>query len=311
MRPIAIAVFALAAALAGAAAAEQAANATAKVATIEPRGFGYFVGDTFTREIDVTVPDAFRLDQASQPAPGRLNYWLDLRNVDVSESASSAGRRYRLKLEYQTFYVPLSPAPLVVPGTVLRFSHGDETLAAEVPPFAFVMAPLREVQPERPEEGPVGYLRPDAVPGRLSTLRNRIGLGAGALVALLGLTLLAHHQAWWPFRDRPERPFTRAARAIWNRAAHAEDRAVYREGLLDLHRAFDEAAGHRLLAEDVPDFLTAHRELQPLREDIAKFFASSRQAFFGNDQEGAARAMPFEAVAALGSRLGEAERKAS
>lgn len=311
MKAIAFAVLASLAALACAEAAEQAPSAIAKVATIEPRGFGYFVGDTFTREIVVTVPEAYRLDKASQPAPGRLNYWLDLRGVDVSESAAPAGRRYRLKLEYQTFYLPLSPARLVIPGTVLRFSHDDETLTAEAPPFAFVMSPLREVQPEQPEEGPAGYLRPDAIPAKESTLRSRVGLGAGALAALLGLALLAHHQAWWPFRTRPERPFTRAARAIRHRSEHAADPAIYREGLLDLHRAFDDAAGQRLLAEDVPDFLAAHREFQPLREDIAEFFASSRRAFFGNDMEGAARAMPFDAVAALGARLGEAERKAS
>lgn len=311
MRRIAFAVLASIVALASAGAEEQAPSATAKVSTIEPRGFGYFVGDTFIREIEITVPEAYRLDQASQPAPGRINYWLDLRGVDVSETTSSGLRRYRLKLEYQTFYVPLSPARLVVPGGVLRFSHGDQTLTAEVRPFAFVMSPLREVQPEQPEEGPTGYLRPDAVPVKQSTLRSRIGLGAGVLAALLGLALLAHHQAWWPFRTRPERPFTRAARAIKHRAAHAEDRAVYREGLLDLHRAFDDAAGQRVLAEDVPDFLAVHRAFQPLREDIARFFAASRRAFFGNDMEGASRAMPFEAVAALGSRLGEVERKAS
>jgi mxaA protein len=294
-------------ALAGAGAAQQGAT----VSVVEPRGFGYFVGDTFTREVNVVVPERYRLDRASQPAPGRINYWLDLRAVAVTETAVSSGRRYRILLDYQTFYVPLSPARLFAPSAILRFSSGDETLSAEVPPFAFVMAPLREVQPEKPEDGPAGYLLPDAVPRKASTLNNRIGLGAGALTALLALTLLAHHQAWWPFRARTDRPFTRAARAIGNRSAHAEDQAVYRESLLDLHRAFDAAAGQRLLAEDVPDFLDAHREFLPYREEITKFFASSRRAFFSDDIKGAAFAMPFAALAALGSRLGETERKAS
>jgi mxaA protein len=269
------------------------------------------VGDTFRRQIDITVPDSYALDKASQPAPGRLNYWLDLRAVDIEESPSSGMRRYRLGLDYQTFYVPLSPAPLTVPGLKLRFSSaGGPALEADIPRFNFVMAPLREIQPEKPDEGPTGYLKPDAIPQKISTISNRIGFGAGALAALLGFCLLAYHRAWWPFRARLHRPFTQAARVIKFNATK-DDLEAYRTGLLTLHRAFDLSAGHRVLAEDVPVFLSEHREFQPLEEDIERFFTNSRRAFFGNDMAGAARVMPFASVAKLGSRLGEAERRAA
>jgi mxaA protein len=127
---------------------------------------------------------------------------------------------------------------------------------------------------------------------------------------LLALALLAYHQAWWPFRLRPERPFTRAARAIKERLAE-DGLGGYRDGLLDLHRAFDVAAGHRLLAEDVPEFLSRHHEFQPLAGEITRFFATSRRAFFGNDLAGAAKVMPFKTIGELGSRLGDAERRAA
>lgn len=297
-------------AFSSAAAAQEAAPPNLSVVTIEPRSFGYFVGDTFRRDIDMTVAAPYRLEHASQPSPGRLNYWLDLRGVKVAETESSGLRRYRLSLDYQTFYVPLSPAPLTVPGLTLRFSDADGNAAdAEVAPFKFVMAPLREIQPERPDEGPSGYLKPDAVPKKVSTLESRIAFGIGSLAALIGLALLAHHQAWWPFRARPQRPFTQAARTIKRRSAHDDDLENYRAGLIELHRAFDVSAGRRLLAEDVPGFLAEHREFQPLKEDISRFFATSRRAFFGNDVRGAAKVMPFDSVAKLGSRLGEAERR--
>jgi mxaA protein len=102
-----------------------AASQAVSVRTVEPRGFGYFVGDIFRREVELVVPEAYRLDKASAPAPGRLNYWLDLRAVDLSETNASGARRYRLSLDYQTFYVPLSPTPFrlspsVFPGRARR-----------------------------------------------------------------------------------------------------------------------------------------------------------------------------------------------
>lgn len=292
-----------------AAAAQETASPIVSVGTVEPRGFGYFVGDLLSREVVVVVAEPYKLEPATLPAPGRLSYWLDLKSVAVSESDRAGRTRYSFKLVYQTFYVPLSPTPRTLPALALRFTDGDHSVTAEVPPFEFVMAPLREVQPVKPEEGPVGYLRPDAMPHGIPTGKTRIGFGAGLAATLMALALLAYHEAWWPFRKRQERPFTQAARAM-RRLSGATDAEAYRTGLLDLHRAFDAAAGHRLLAEDVPRFLTAQPAFQPFETDISRFFASSRRAFFGNDTDGAAKAMPLPAVAALGSRLGAAERRA-
>lgn len=291
-------------------AAEEAASPILSVGTIDPRGFGYFVGDLLTREVLVTVAEPYKLEAASQPAARRISYWLDLRSVDVSSSESDGRTRYRLKLVYQTLYVPLSPEPRTLPALTLRFTDGDNTAVATVPPFKFVMSPLREVLPEKPEEGPVGYLRPDAVPRTLSTRRARIGFGAGLVTVLIALGLLAYHHAWGPFRKRPARPFTEAARAL-RRLSRARGPEVYRNGLLDLHRAFDVSAGRRVLAEDVPEFLARHGEFRPYEPEIDRFFASSRRAFFGDDVAGAAETMPLPAVAALGAELGAAERRAA
>jgi mxaA protein len=289
-------------------AAQEAALPDLSVSTIEPRGFGYFVGDLLTREIAVTVAEPYKLEAASRPAARRLSYWLDLRSVDIYEREQGGRTTYRLKLVYQTLYVPLSPEPRTLPAISLRFADGDEIAVANVPPFKFVMAPLREVLPEKPEEGPVGYLRPDAVPGTVSMRQDRIGFGAGLVIVLLALGLLAYHHAWGPFRKRSARPFTEAARTL-KRLSRSPDAEAYRTGLLDLHRAFDVSAGGRLLAEDVPDFLARHCEFRPYEPQIDRFFASSRRAFFGNDEAGAAKTMPLPDVAALGAELGAAERR--
>lgn len=289
-------------------AAEEGASPILSVETAEPRGFGYFVGDLLRRDVEVTVAKPFTLEAATQPKPGRLSYWLDLRSVDVSSRVRGGATVYRIELVYQTFYVPLSPDVRHLPALKLRFVDGDETAAVNVPPVRFVMAPLREVIPEKPEEGPAGYLRPDAVPQRISSATSRLRFAFGAGLALLALALLAHHEAWWPFHRRQARPFGKAARLL-RRLARAPGEEAYRTGLRDLHRAFDESAGHRLLAEDVGGYLDRHAAFRPQGPEIGRFFAASRQAFFANDLKGAETAMPLPAVAALSAELGAAERR--
>ena len=291
-------------------AAQDKPSRTVSVATAEPRSFGYFVGDLLTREVEVTVAEPFQLEKASQPVPRRLSYWLDLKSVAIDQTKEDGRTRYRMKLVYQTFYVPISPTLRILPAQTLRFSAGPDVLTAEIPSFSFVMAPLREVKPEMPVEGPEGYLRPDIIPDVRSTRHSRIGVGLGMLAVFIALALYAYYAAWWPFQRRPARPFTQTVRTLRDLERH-RPRNAYRSALLDLHRAFDAAAEKRLLAEDVPQFLSAHAQFHPLAREIEQFFAASRQVFFGDDASGAAETMPLSAVASLCQRLALAERKAS
>ena len=293
-----------------AAAQALAAPPPISVVTVEPRDFGYFVGDLFHRDVYLEVAEPYRLDESSVPTPGHLDYWLDLRAAKLTETASSGRRRYHIGLDYQTFYVPLEGARVEVPAMALRFSNGEDSVEAEVAPLSLLMSPLREIAPQKPEEGPAGYLKPDAVPSPASTFNAGLSFAAAAALVLISLMLLAYHEAWWPFRARPKRPFTSAARAINKRLSGERGPDGYGEALLDLHRAFDIAAEQRLLAEDLPEFLGLHQEYGPLREEIIRFFANSRHAFFGDDARGAAERMPLEDVAALGTALGQAERRA-
>lgn len=289
-------------------AADEPASPILSVGTVEPRGFGYFVGDVLTREVQVDVAEPYVLEAASRPKPGRLSYWLDLRSVEVDDREEAGKTSYRLKLVYQTLYVPLSPTERYLPAIDLRFKDAENVAVAKVSPFKFIMAPLREVIPEMPAEGPEGYLKPDAKPQPVSTRRDRILFGVGLGLTALALILLAYDRAWGPFRARPDRPFARAARRLRSLVRSDSDEA-YREGLLDLHRAFDASAGRRVLAEDVGGFLESHAVFRGQACEIGRFFAASRQAFFANDVSGAEKAMPMPAIAALGAELSAAERR--
>jgi mxaA protein len=278
----------------------------------EPRAYGYFLGDVIAREVALRLDAGQELDTASLPRPGPLNYWLELSKADLATDREGDGTLYRLSLLYQTFYAPLDPRKLSIPGFKLKIkgAQGDGEVA--VPRFSFITSPIRELFAASSQStGSAVQLQPDHVVQRLPTGAERTTLLAAGVLALASLVALAWHNAWWPFHWRPARPFTDAARFLKANAARLEGSRGYRAALLKLHRAFDLAAGRRVLADDVNGFIAQHPEFAPYAADVERLFASSRRAFFANDVEQAQAEMPLPALAELSTRLGDAERRAA
>jgi mxaA protein len=292
-------------------AASTAAETGVRVAVIEPRPFGYFLGDTFTRQIEITVPDGGTLKLAGLPRPGPVNYWLQLRTVDVDEEKQSGATRYRIGLSYQAFYSALDPRRLTVPGFALKVEQPGGTSPVHVPDWSFVMSPVRELFPGQEGETSKVALQPDVPAPRIATGTVRTVLLVSGIVLLIALVLLARHYARWPFHRRADRPFTEAARFLRSHQAELAGDGGYRAALIKVHRAFDLSAGRRVLPDDVEAFLRDHPEYAPFADDIARLFAASRSTFFGGGNGTARRSMPLADVTELSNRLGAAERGAA
>lgn len=276
--------------------------AAAEVRSVEvrvPRAFGYFIGDAIpvTVEIDAGAED--RLDPATIPRPGPLAYWLELTSISVEEREIGDRRRFVVRLGLQSFYSALEPRALDIPGFEFRVLGPDGPSLATVPAWTVTLSPLREIIPRDGDAGP--RLQPDASPVFRPARLAWLGFGGSLALAAAALAALAAERAWWPFHRRPSRPFARAAREIARLPAGPE---AERQGLLVLHRAFDAAAGRRLLADDLPDFLAGAPHLGAEEGAIAAFFARSRQVFFGTAAGGDATAS-----AGLARRLAAAERR--
>jgi mxaA protein len=304
MRPLVLLVVLAAATATGASAR------MVRVAVSEPRAYGYFLGDVVRRDVELSVEAGARLEAASLPRPGPINYWLELRSVDLDEQSVAGGTRVHISLEYQAFYAALDPRRLTIPGFTLKVAGQGGTEQAQIPAWSFVVSPLRELFPGKEDEASAVAMRPDVPPPLLATGRERTALLAASIASLASLMLLARFLAWWPFRRRPGRPFTEAARYLQANTTQLTGEGGYRAALIKLHRAFDLAAGRRVLPDDLEAFLKEHPEFAPYAADIERLFACSRAAFFGNDNARARAAMPFKAIADLGLRLGAAERRA-
>jgi mxaA protein len=277
----------------------------------DTRPFGYFIGDAIHRELVLRLGPGYALDTASLPRPGPLNYWLELSRADLSTSSEGDDTLYRLSLVYQTFYAPLDTRALVIPAFKLKVT-GTQDSEVNVPAFSFLMSPIRQLFTDKGQSSDtVTKLRPDRPAPREPTGRERTLILVSGLIALAALAGLAWHNAWWPFHRRPARPFTEAARFIKANGKSLQGAVGYRAALLKLHRAFDLAAGRRVLADDVAEFLRQHPEFAPYTGEVERLFASSRQAFFANEVDQARAAMPLPALAELSTRLSAAERRAA
>lgn len=280
-------------------------QAEGEVTLHTPRGFGYFIGDSFAHEAIIELDPAASLDPASLPRPGPLTYWLELTDSTLEDlGADAMARRYRLRLRYQTFYAPLEPRMLATPGLSLAVLDGDRRSSVQVPAWSFLMSPLREIVSTR--AGASLALRPDVTRGAHDlTMAHRVA-AASAVVASAALLALAWVRGWG--FGRRHRPFAAAAREVARRLAATQGPEGYLASLLVLHRAFDVAAGRRLLADDVASFLDSRPGLRGIARETSEFFEASRQAFFGAGAEPASAVLSRRDLAAFARRLAKLER---
>jgi len=273
------------------------------------RDIGYFVGDLVSAEVEVTVPNGWQLRQSSLPHEGPVDYWLDLRKIDVLEKTESGDRVFTLMLLYQNFYDALDVRTQEIPSFPLYFSKADQIAQADVPAWTISVSPLREIAPP-PQSDPKDYMRPDTASNPIqlnATFETGILFGLLSLLSLLGVFWKL---SWWPFRPGPKRPFTSASRQIALLRKAGDTREVYLRALLVLHRGFDSSVGKRLLAEDVQRFFDAHPEFLEAREYVVRFFDSSREAFFKSDPESAQRKMPFALLKSFAEHMAQIEKRA-
>jgi mxaA protein len=276
-----------------------AASPVSRIEIIEPRPFGYVIGDTLTRRIVLDTAGGAAIDVERLPKPGPVSSWLEL--VDVTTRAS-VGNRQELSFTYQIFNSAPEVSTRALPAVDIPFRTADGTAVHTVPKFLFTSGPLTPVLVAA-RQG-LEEMRPDAPPPQLSTAAVRVRI---ALFAL-GLTAIAFYFAYsylgLPFLARSRGPFARALRAV-NAAARARDEQQGRRAALQaLHRAFDETARGTVFGEHLDCFFAQHGRYAPLRPDVEQLFAASRNEFFG----GGAAQVSLAWLAGLSRALRDRER---
>ncbi|AHJ62116.1 putative secreted protein [Granulibacter bethesdensis] len=271
------------------------------------RLFGYYIGDVLDSTVDITLAKGETLDLSTVPTPGDINYWLTLRRVDViRHKRADGGEQVRLTLQYQTFYDPLEPKKLPVPGFTLVIHGAGADRKLSTPTWQFLSSPIREVSPG--EDVDASFLQPDHWPPLPDVTIPRRATLAALGVALLSLIWLGWLSGWFgTVLRRRSRPFGFAVQQI-RRERGREEREAYRNGLKALHEAFNRTEGGLVLAEDVPGFIIRHQRFSGLKAEIEQFFEASRRCFYASDVVQAMQSFPPQAVLALARQLRRSER---
>jgi mxaA protein len=236
---------------------------------VEPRAFGYTVGDVLQRRVLLQLPPGWELALSSLPQTRRPGQALELR------AARLDGRE--LRLDYQVFLAPTEVRTLEIPPLQLRLAGpaGEQFLRLDAWPVT--VAPLVPIEVS-PRTG-LGEMRPDAPPPPISTeaRRLRLALYAAALVLVAGY--LVHVYVGLPWWGRRQRPFAQAWRSL-RRLPAAASGPQQREALLLLHRALNASAGEVVFESGLADFIARHPRFAPLHDRLAGFFRHSHDEFF-------------------------------
>lgn len=249
------------------------------VTSVEPRAFGYQLGDVMTRSLVVHVPAGLALEESSVPRPGARGAAFELRGLDRRSGAEGGGRRIEMTLRYQVFLSPPQVRTLETPTFVLRFQGAPRDQELRIEGVPVTVAPLVPVEVS-PRRG-LGELQPDVAPPPIATRPGRVRLlaYAGALLLLAGY--LAHVYLGLTWRARSKRPFAQAWRAL--RVPAPEGAKVQRrEAFRRLHDALNRTADEVVFESNIERFIAAQPRFAPLRADLDAFFARSRREFFAD-----------------------------
>jgi mxaA protein len=258
--------------------AANAAIAEFTVHTEDPRPFGYVIGDELSRRIEIDAPSTFKLQSDSLPRPGRVDAWLELRKINVTEKVSGSNTRHMFDLRYQILNSPENVKTHSLAKLLIIFNNNNQLKSVEIAESPLTVSPITPafvLARDGLEE-----MRADKTAKLIDASVHYWRLGFTALAAAAALLSLIYVKWGMPFLRKHNGPFARARRDIHKINATDTSSAFRR-----LHRAFDETAGVRIFPQHLAEFFTRHPAFADVQTDAQKFFTQSRVAFFSKEAE--------------------------
>ena len=246
-----------------------------RITVREPLPYGYQIGDTLVREIEVTPSSGASFAEKALPRVGRANTWFDLRSIAVERERGGA---VRLRLEYQVINVPDAVKTVSTPAFAVPVESAGKLVRLPVNPVYVTVAPMtagtvlgrdRLVDVQDDEAAPL-----------VDTAESWSRIRLAALVALLPLLALAYCWTPWERLLRPARPFARALREA-QRLRAAPDEAFWPQALRAFHRALDATAGVTVFPGESGRLTHRHAGFGRLEADLGAWLEVSRGVFFG------------------------------
>lgn len=244
---------------------------SANTEIVQPRSFGYVLGDVLEQRIQlpgrITSPLSRDLEQVE-----RVNNWLERISAEVSTDSDA---QHWLILRYQITNAVAQSTIISLPALDIMLADGGH-LNVESWPVA--------ISPLTPEDGAdsLPSLHPDRA--AIASISNQAAERLRSLLAALLLCLLGWF-GWWKWRqsrDAVRLPFASAQRKFKRLPAdNLDDNA---QAWLILHHAINASAGRSIQARNVDLLFTKHPWLASLQTQIEAFYEASCARFFAQSK---------------------------
>lgn len=263
---------------------------------VQPRSFGYQIGDTFSRVIDIRVRKPYTVETESLPETGRLTDWLSVHAPIIETTDLGDATRYEIVVTYQLVNVNHEFTNIAIPHIDLIVSKPNDSIKTLVPATRVRVSPLIS------DSGDT--LQDDQPPARIVQNKAATGMLAAFLVFLLAIIVNRR----WGFPWSDSGPFTRSYRRLRGAQLRSFDHETYTRTLKDIHHAFNESAGKTMFVDDVPEFLATHERYQSLDSQVSDYFSHSRDYFFADESSMSVKRYSPDDLLALVRSLSEIER---
>jgi len=236
--------------------------------------YGYVVGDTFNRTIEITVQKPYDLSIGSVPVAGSQQQGVELRKVDIKKVATEDNVRHTLKLRYQIWTRADTAKGIDLPLAGLLVTGNNRRYLVKVPAFEFEISPLT-ARTGNDVEKVTDALRK---PIKVETIYWQIGLGlslGALLLGFIGLTYLHADRAWFPGMGGPFAVSYRKLEQL------PDSPSGMREGVMALHTAFRKTFGESVMPHNVESLLAGHPSFSAIRSEASNFFTMMDHYLFG------------------------------
>lgn len=257
-------------------------NKFVSVQEINPtRDAGFFVGDKLQRTMILTVKQPYELIKESLPIVGYEHRYrgqisgIELTAIDMEEAHERQQTVYTIHLEYQVFKSGRVVKPAILRGEIvkLRQQGSPDIKQFRMPSFNFRTSPLSVYG----EVNLKNEMSPFVAPLKLHADKEWLAIKVAAAVlaiCLLGLIYILAANTWLP---RMGGAFAKAYRKL---DKFPDDAQGLKQAISTLHEALHQVAGHSVFGNGIEHFLQQKPGFAPVRPEIERFFALSRQVFF-------------------------------